>query len=750
MGNTFYRLAVGAISLVTAAGMAHAQTSASQNDNDGEPAVPATKQLKAVVVTAQRREEEAQKIGIALSVLQGKELKDHNVQKVNDLQNATPSLEVEPAFGGGQPEFRLRGVGFSDYASNNSSPVGVSVDGVAYAFPIQTQGQLFDLARVEVLRGPQGTLYGRNTTGGAINFITNAPTKNLHAGVTASYGKYGELSTEAFVSGSLSSTVRGRLSVANDQGGAWQYNRVTDQSLGTKRQYALRGQLDWDASSILNFHLNVHGARDKSDEQGLYLFAPFATAGGAGPTVPADTSSRATGWGFRPQFLQLIGQSADAKPHRDNSSGGVDVTANLDLDSVALTSITAWNRMLRRELSDWDATQYAESDEYFHSNIDVFSQELRLSSQDQGPWNWVTGLYYSHDTLDERFYSDFTNVLGGIARTSYRQTDDTVGLFGQASYQFNEQWKLTLGAREEHESRDLINLSTAFLTPVYTPFITNQNRSQVTNEPSGKAELDFQQNADTLYYGSISRGVKSGGFTAYNTTNPAQLAAFKPEVLNAYELGFKSDLSSSLRLNGSIFHYDYRNQQVLSTVYDPVSGGPIGRITNAPKSKIDGAELEALWRPLDNLEITQYLGYKKGKYLKFDTVDAQASIAAGHEVTKNFAGQPLSFPKLSYGGSVAYTWPLGSYQLRAETNYSYHDTYTATPLIFTPAYDIASYWLANANLTFKPAAGPWSVSLWGRNIFNRHYDLTRNFFINAQVAAAGEPVTYGVSFSYAY
>ena len=146
--------------------------------------------LEEVVVTAQRREESAQSVGIAISVLSGDTLAAKSITIVNDLQNAVPSLQVEPAFGSSQPQFRIRGVGFIDYTSNNASPVGVSVDDVALALPIQTQGQLFDVDRVEVLRGPQGTLYGRNTTGGEINFITNRPTADTHAGLTFEYGSF--------------------------------------------------------------------------------------------------------------------------------------------------------------------------------------------------------------------------------------------------------------------------------------------------------------------------------------------------------------------------------------------------------------------------------------------------------------------------------------------------------------------------------------------------------------------------------
>lgn len=168
--------------------------------------------LDEVLVTAQRREESVQNVGIAISVLQGDRLAAKSITYVNDLQNAVPSLQVEPAFGSSQPQFRIRGVGFIDYTSNNASPVGVSLDDVALALPIQTQGQLFDIDRVEVLRGPQGTLYRRNTTGGEINFVSNRPTADTHAGYSFEYGSHNEFKGEGFISGTLADGLIGRLS----------------------------------------------------------------------------------------------------------------------------------------------------------------------------------------------------------------------------------------------------------------------------------------------------------------------------------------------------------------------------------------------------------------------------------------------------------------------------------------------------------------------------------------------------------
>src|SRR5712672_4362857 len=258
--------------------------------------------LSEVVVTAQRKEESAQNVGIALSVISGEGLADKAITNVAGLQNAIPSLQVEPAFGGGQPQFRIRGVGFLDYTSNNASPVGVSIDDVAFALPIQTQGQLFDIDRIEVLRGPQGTLYGRNTTGGQINFISNRPTADTHAGFTAEYGSHNDVNAEGYVSGSITDGLLGRLSVATEQGGAWRRNRDTGQSLGKKNKIAGRGQLQWNPSEGVNFRLDFHLSQDKSEETGLHLLKAYPpyNAGAGGPVIPADTSRYATGWRLDP------------------------------------------------------------------------------------------------------------------------------------------------------------------------------------------------------------------------------------------------------------------------------------------------------------------------------------------------------------------------------------------------------------------------------------------------------------------
>jgi iron complex outermembrane receptor protein len=699
--------------------------------------------LEEIVVTAQRREESAQSVGIAMSVLSGQSLADKSIAYINDLQNAVPSLQVEPAFGSSQPQFRLRGIGFIDYTSNNTSPVGVSLDGVAFALPIQTQGQLFDIDRVEVLRGPQGTLYGRNTTGGEINFISNRPTAETHAGFSLEYGSHNEVNGEGFVSGAIADGLSGRLSVATEQGGAWQRNRVTGQSLGDKDKVAVRGQLQWEPAEAFNFRLGVHWAQDKSDEQGLYLLQPFKPGAPGAPIISADTSRYVTGWALNPAFAKLIGIRADSKPGLDNSNNGVDLTANIDFGAAKLTSITAYNKLIRREYGDWDATQFDDSDEYLNSDFNVFSQELRLASTGSGPLQWVAGVFYSNEDLHENFDSDLTDRLGGIALTTYEQLANSVGVFAQGSYQITDSFKATLGVREDHETRELKGLNTSFLPGV--PSFTGGalGGSITSNLPSGKFELDYTPMSGTMIYASISRGVKSGGFTAHNTTVSALAEPFEPEKLTAYEIGVKADVTRTLRIDTSVFYYRYKDQQILGKIFDDAVQDYIGRFVNA-NSRISGGEVELEWRPTTAFSVSQYAGFAEGYYT--------SKLLNSDMPPVDYNGRPESFPKWSYGGDVSYSWNLGAYSLTAESNYSFHDTYSQFFLLGSNDFTIPKYWLANANLSLSPASGaPWTVTLWGRNIFDKSYDITRNFFLpTSEVAAAGEPTTVGIRLTYKY
>ena len=695
-----------------------------------------------VIVTAQRREQAAQDVGIALSVLSGESLVQQGVTNVNQLQNATPNLEVEPAFGGGAAQFRMRGVGFQDYASNNSPTVGVYVNEVAYPVPVMTQGLIFDIDRVEVLRGPQGTLYGRNTTGGAISFVTKRPTEELSAGLMTEWGSHDLFRAEGHVSGPLAGGLRGRLAVSTEQGGAWQTNRVTGESLGDADRTGARALLAWDPSESLSLLLDVHGGIDKSENLGLYLLSDLHTRLGAGPVIPADKDRSKTGWGISPRFAASIGRAPNAKPGRDNSSWGTSLNANLALKGMNLTSITSYETLDRSEYGDWDSSASVEADTFFGSDVDVLSQELRLASDNDSNLTWVAGFYYSKQDLNERYFSDFIDIYGTYAQVTYDQKVESWSLFGQAEYAFTNQLKAILGLRYEEETRELEGFGSAFGGSTALPPTTVDTKMTPL---TGKAALEFKPTDNLLLYGSISRGAKSGGFTTYNTGNRSGIEPFDPEILWAYEVGFKADPSRAVQVNGAAYYYDYNGQQVLSAVCG--ANGPVGRFTNAD-SKIYGAELEGVFRPAAGLRISQSLSYKKGEYTDFLDLDI-GKCRQTPRVTAYIdkSGDEIPFPAISYAGSISYDWTVSGFAVTAEANYSYRDEY---PSWLGVKYDVPDYWLANASVTVGPENANWSVTFWARNLFDQEYDLTRNFFTSADIAQPGRPRTIGARLSLQY
>jgi len=711
-----------------------------------------TSEVEAVVVTAQKREQAAQDVGIALTVLSGDDLVQRGINTVNDLQYSVPSLEITPQFGSGNPGFRLRGVGFDDYASNNTSTVGVYVDEVAYPIQAQTQGVLFDIARVEVLRGPQGTLYGRNTTGGAINFITNQATRDQTAGITAQIDSHDAFKADGYISGPISDRLRFRLAGVLEYGGGWQENRFTGDKIGDRDAGAVRGQLAWDATESLEFVLSAHAGYDKSEPKGLYLFGPLAY-NPLLPAIPADRDQTKTGWGGSVAFEGLTGIGVNQKPGRDTDSSGVSLKARLDLGGVELTSITSLEKLHRREFNDWDASQYAYAGTAFDTDAEVFSQEVRLASTGEGPFQWLVGAYYSDEDLDEAFYSDFYQSLGFAAATTYKQSARSASIFGQLEYAFSDRLTVTLGLRGEDEERKQGDYVTGGVFAPGAPlfdFSPSADKSLESQSVSGKIGLDFKASDDLLIYASLSKGTKSGGFTAYNVPDASAVGAFKPETLWAYEVGFKGDFADgTVQLNGSLFYYDYKDQQVQSAIWNQ-NTGPIGAIVNAEESHIYGGELELNWRPFTGLRISQAIGYKAGEYDEYSNdLDIAASVAANAARYIDRSGAEVGFAPLSYNGQVSYSWTVGGLEVEAETNYAFHDE--VKPLLLGPAYNVDSYWLANASVTLTAPDAPWAISLFGRNIFDQDYDLTRNFFLpGIDIAAPGEPAVWGVRGSLKY
>ena len=505
-----------------------------------------TTTVQDIVVTAQRREQSSQDVGVALSVIGGQDLDEKGVQVINDIENVVPNLEVDSQFGSGQPAFRIRGIGTREYSSNNASTVGVYVDEVAHPYTITTQGAMFDIARTEVLRGPQGTLYGRNTTGGAINIITNAPTQDTRAGLNAEYGSYDRYKVEAYVSGQIAPGLLGRLAAVTEQGGAWQYNRETGEKLGDRDKTALRGRLTWDASQDVTVDLSATYSIDKSDGLGFRLRAPYPVFDGS-VTYPADTARRITGWKISPALAAVSGRSLDAKPGRDND--GLDLSARVraDLGWATLNTITAYQTFTRSEYNDWDGTPAPESDVYFYNDLKAFSQEARLSN-DTGRLSWMVGAHYADESIDGGFYTDYRGANRNLINTPYDQSVQAIGVFTHNSFALTDRLNLIAGLRYENEDRTLKTTGTRRLNVAVGP---EKSYDTSLSEVTGRFGLEYDLADNALLYASVARGVKSGGFTTYNGQSQTP---FKPEIVIAYETGVKSDLfNNTLRVNGAVF-----------------------------------------------------------------------------------------------------------------------------------------------------------------------------------------------------
>lgn len=710
-----------------------------------------------IVVTANRRAEKSQQVAAALTVVGGDRLQERNIETVNDLENSVPSLEATAQLGTRQTQFAIRGIGLTDYAANNTGTVGVYIDEVNHPYAVTFQGSLFDIDHVEVLRGPQGTLFGRNTTAGVVSVKTNDPTGTIKAGLDSQYGRFNEFRTSGFVSGPLSDTLAARLAFNVEEGGAWQVNRNTGEKLGDSDQQNVRLKLRWSPDDRTQVHLSAHYDRDRSDGLGLSLRLPFQSHNFApvGPRYPADTNARKTGWGISPLFAGFTGQALDAKPNLNNEGFGGSIRINHDFGGAELTAIIAHESFDRKEFEDFDATSSNEGGEYFHNKIHTQSEELRLASPSAQRFRWLAGAYRSDEKTSGGFMSDFSDVasLRNIFAVDYDQVVHSTGAFGDLDYDLTDKLTLTIGGRYEHESRYLNDYTSRNLAPV-AQLLVATNQQLKTDQWSGKAEVDYHLTPDALVYAQISRGVKSGGFTTYNSGLPGQIAPFQPEKLLSYEVGLRSEFfDHKVRVNASAFYYDYRDQQLQGVTFTQTQR--IGRIINVPRSHIYGGELELTYTPTPALQITQSVGYKAGAYDEYDFVDSAATVALRNPATGNYdtivtrdqSGDPLpNFPRFDYKGSATYTINLGEWSVTPNVNYNHRSsTFLTTANIKLPAY-----WLVNANLMVAPPGGRFSFGVYVRNATDERFYETANAFVTAATYTPHEVRSYGARLSWRY
>jgi iron complex outermembrane receptor protein len=740
-----------------------------------EQGASASEGIAEIVVTAQRREQNLQDVPVAVTAFTGDTLADLGIQSSSDIASVVPNVEIGlPGGEGNQPLIYIRGVGLSDTNRNNSGPNGVYMDEVYISSPSAQTFALFDLDRVEVLKGPQGTLYGRNATGGAINFISAKPSRDFQAQGSLSYGSFDTITGEAAVGGPLSDAVRVRLAGTGTHSNGYIHNLLTGRRENGQGSFALRGQIAADLTENLDTLINVHGGRvnvRSPQFRSLGLFDPATGDPCAVDAIQANQCGNILGYVSPEGFYD---GNYDRSDRLKSKSWGVAGRLNWRLGDVTLTSISAYDYDDKLHQEDSDASPNALLHLDYAVRSKTFTQELRLSGSTGGV-NWVGGVYYLHEVLKQNQTGDVFGDLrvltpdggadpegvttGGapvlFSRTINRQTTEAVAVFGQAEIELTPALRVTIGGRYNYERKRFLAAAQfedefmtfsdgagGFVTEAIPggilPLYAFDNRKSFDNF-SFKVGLDYDITDDVMAYATISTGFKSGGFNGgYLSFDPVeaeeQAKPFNEETLTAYEIGLKSTLlDRRLRFNAAAFYYDYKDLQL----YTLINTGaiPVSLLANAANAAIYGAEFEMIARPVDRLNITLNLGLLDTEIKDF--------VSAGADYSGN--RMPLS-PKVNFSGVVNYEIPLSSgIALAIQPSFSYRGSHFFST-DNNPLLKQDGYWLLGGRVAVKDEGGRWEAAVFARN-------LTRKKYINFAVDLAdfgfveqfqGQPRMFGI------
>lgn len=754
-----------------------------------------------IIVTANKRSESISKVGASVVAFDTSLLDKRNIVRLDELAKAVPNLTLAPSTHG-TPVFTLRGIGFNSDSLGVYPAVSLSLDQAPMPFPVLANHSLYDLERVEVLKGPQGTLFGQNSTGGAINFVAAKPTKELQAGFNLDYGRFNEVHGTMFVSGPVSETVGMRLAVDALHRDDWQYNFTRKDSNGEQNYIAARLITDWQASDKLKFELNLNGSVDRSDPQALQIIASLPS-NPAAPTFEelnaplAPRNLRAANWSNSGR--RGVGTQSDtesARPRGNRKIFQAFLRADYDVtDDVTLTSITTYNSLKQNMAFDLDGSQYELVDNpRGDGTIKDFNQELRISNASTAgaKFRWTLGGNYNHSKVNELQIITYGDNSLSNAGTNFihesnvqnRGRIDNYAAFANGEYDISDTLTFKAGIRYTSSKnknrmcgsdttgdqqlsalfRLLGNLLGGRDIPIGPGDCISLNAQNLPGDPinitlkednvSWRAGLDFKPSSTTLLYANISRGYKAGAFPVITGATQEVFTPAKQESVTSYEAGVKTRfMDNAISLSGAVFYQDYRDKQIQGTVNTALFG-LLQRLDNVPKSHIFGVEADLTIRPTAGLTLSGSMSYLKTK------VDEYSGITVFGD-QKNFAGSRLPFaPSWSLSGDIDYRVPTasgGEVFVGAGINYrTYQDAYIAGSQLQIPdngvnrwidrtAFRIEGYALVDARMGYTFPGEKLTVSAWGKNVFNTFNVQNKISYNNIITQATGMPATYGVS-----
>jgi iron complex outermembrane recepter protein len=685
----------------------------------------AQSEIETVTVTAQRREEMAQKVPISINVLTPAKIATSGIENTLDLpQLASSLITINGANASSFQTPFIRGVGSSSTLLGIDASVATYVDGVYQPFKASNILDLDDIERVEILKGPQGTLFGRNATGGAINITTKQPTDTFTANAEASYGRYDETVERGYINGHIANDLDGNLGVVARQGGDFLFNAFNGDHFGGNDSVTVNGKLLWTPLQQLEITAGfIFNNRDQSFETGQVTMVPGS--------IPVGTLL-----GGSASFTDYVGD-LNFTPRSTNNTTQVSLRAKYSFSGVDLVSISAYQFSRSHELLDYDGTS---ANVFSFDDFDrgeTITQEVQLLSNNNGPLQWIVGGYF---ISDQQSYVPLGLLFVAPSEIHINSSNHTTGaaVFGQATYDFGEGTRLTGGLRYSEERHIFTGIETipAFGVTLAGPI----DLAKTFARPTWRVSVDHSFGDDLMAYVSYNRGFKSGGFNS-TTIDPTQKPV-NAEILDAYEAGFKSQWDNHrVQLNAAAYYYQYQNIQVQRI--DPNAGGA-ALLESAGAAYLYGLDADLTVIPVDGLELHAGLGIEQSKYTRYDNASGYAYVGGfGVPVTINATGTQLLFaPDVTFNLGADYTWNFhDTSNLQFSANYAYSSKYKE---VVGDGNFMDAYGALNGSITWNAPNDKFFLRLWGRNLTDQH-DVGRLLSALYYEKQLLQPITYGIS-----
>ena len=713
--------------------------------------------VEEIIVTARKREENLQDIPLSLKAFDINALKASELGYFDQLMSSTPNVQIDFTNNNGgssnSASAFIRGVGQSDFLLTTDPGVGVYLDGVYIARSIGAIPDLQDIERIEVLRGPQGTLYGRNTIGGAINLVSRRPGHEPSADLSVRAGNFDRHDVQAtFNTPILGDEVLARMSVASLVRGGYADRLVAGDNLGDEDRLVWRGRLLWHPRDALTLDLAMDYSRIREQSTPTTLLwkrDPASFASGALTTVyntfvaPTNT---VPGFG---SGVPVDSRFLTHDPYTTNATGpdesaldvwGAALTATYEIGTAKLVSITGFRELdsqFGRDADNTPITLFEVENTIFQQQL---SQEFQLSGVAvDGRLDWLAGVYYFEEEGRDNALAliapdlspgfEFSNV--GVTETD----NSSAALFLHSSYRMTEKWRLSAGLRYTYErKRADIQFN---LLDSGTPLIGDPDEVKSFEDVSPRLALDYQLTPDVMIYASVAKGFRSGGFTGRYVAPTSALLPYDPEKLVTYEIGAKSQWwGGRLHLNGAVFFSDYENIQVL--VLEGVT--PLTR--NAAEGEISGLEIDLEVEPLPSLRLSAGLGYMNADYTKLEM-----DVVPGLELGDDF----VNTPEWSANLAVDYRMLLESAgSIDWHVNYSFRSD-VANDAVNTPELVQDDLGLVNARVAYRTADQRFELAFYGHNLTDERYlvsGIAELVNFGAVLGTYAPPREWGVSFTF--